>query len=352
MIASKDLLREVSEGNSPFVDMSNGAGGLVDTVKSMVKCCSILWAPKPRRSVRFTAAETVTIEVDLTWILLDTIAKPSVVAHGYQVRRLMNTMIDQYSSCPIIVGFEQFSPQAYLLGTEGERSGSKTVLLKSTALSRRTFPTVGTASRFVVESEEEAETLRESAVVGHERILVADTFARPRRLRDVGGPPRVLFASQPHDRANSLRIARDLEQVCRDRYSLTVRPHPRELDVDDFAAVAEIDEFSDLYDSIGSTALVVSRTSSVLDDAVKMGVPAIAVLTSGEDQRFFDGVDFGDGVLAVKSLGVELHKAVESALSASRSQIESNEVATRSRLNWQQFAKLVIDGTLNEENVR
>lgn len=92
-------------------------------------------------------------------------------------------------------------------------------------------------------------------------------------------PKRIVFATQPYGEKDNYKIISSLISVVEPSYQLVIRKHPRDnLDYKVMFPNIEYDLIVDSVESIACSGLVISKTSTILQDCYNLGVPYVAVL--------------------------------------------------------------------------
>lgn len=90
---------------------------------------------------------------------------------------------------------------------------------------------------------------------------------------------RILFATQPYGIADNFKIINILLSILDPTYNLVVRRHPRDFsDYQSFSHRIYYDDIDSHIDSIVNSGLVVSKTSTILNECYNLNIPYISVL--------------------------------------------------------------------------
>ena len=90
---------------------------------------------------------------------------------------------------------------------------------------------------------------------------------------------RILFATQPYGVEDNYKIISCLLEITTSDHQVVIRRHPRDtIDYKVRFPTVEYDNITDAIESIACSGIVLSKTSTILQDCYNLGVPYVAVL--------------------------------------------------------------------------
>ncbi len=92
-------------------------------------------------------------------------------------------------------------------------------------------------------------------------------------------PKRIMFATQPYGEEDNYKIIRNLLRLAGNSSQIVIRRHPRDkIDYQIKYPEVAYDDIADAIESIACSRLVVSKTSTILQDCYNLNVPYLSVL--------------------------------------------------------------------------
>lgn len=199
------------------------------------------------------------------------------------------------SGMTLAVGFELFSPQGLQEFEALDASGVHHEVIQFFSLETLPLPYFPAAHRFHADSPEGARVLQ---AVGDERAGCIRFSGSPYVTKQMDQRPArqsgrrvAYFMTQPYGHPETSTLLAALAQGCEQHgWTMRVRLHPRDrLEFYDVTAQGIIGERlagGDMEQAFGEADLIISRTSSVLGEAIARGVPVVACLVSDSDLEF------------------------------------------------------------------
>lgn len=213
--------------------------------------------------------------------------------HLYRVRRAIKAT--RPSS---LISGESISPYIFSHGKLARENGLRSIRIQQVGVSADDFVSVGDIDHLILEDTDLANALK------NQFPLISDAFEylghqnysqdlSPRKLNDPIGeqPFRITYFTQPLDEAGNISIARALIDVFKDRLEkneleFNIKLHPRDTaDYQNLEFIRLIRSQESATEALEKTDFVISRSSSVLMDALAMGIPFIGVRLSSIDRN-------------------------------------------------------------------
>ena len=250
----------------------------------------------------------------------------------------------------VVLGSEQFGRQAYLERSATRALGLRHLSVQIVSAPDTVFPDFPLSDMFFASSPAAAEYL--SSKNASQRVRFAGTlFGGARDKGAVSTKPRLAFLTQPYEADVTSDILFALHEVCRaNGWEMVIRLHPRDYPSRYPQGIRTLLEEQGPVESLdrilSSSSVIVSRTSSVIEEAISRGIPAVACLLSDYDRthgRLFSS--WGDMASGVVCRTDEL---LDLLLGASESSLEELGRVQQSRSGFAGDASGLVDAILAE----
>lgn len=244
----------------------------------------------------------------LRGILVDAWVQPHLLAYRWCLKKILCSL-SLSSGGTTFVSFEQVSPQAIIENDVCKVLGLKTIGVKTTSIQSITHPIVSPFDMFLVNDQSEEVMYKDCSVLNKSAIhyIGSPKYSALIKMRSSRQEPSGIFvyATQPHESDSNQVIVSTLAQhAVASGKRLIIRPHPRdEGNYNSFlCSNVVLDSNTRLYELIAGADLLVSRTSTVLEEALYIGTPYLSCCLSEKDRSFCAAYLDPKSGLVVKSL--------------------------------------------------
>lgn len=234
------------------------------------------------------------VTYNLRDFFLDSCIQSQILMYEKQLT-LLNSRISSTKADDVqVYSFEQVSPQAYF-DHKVLRKAAQVTFVKSTLIQEIPMPCISWGDRFLVNDKSEL-ALKRCSYLNSCSILYSGSpkYSAIYNLKKNTASKlgSILFATQPHEGEVNQAIIDTLVKVGKELGFVTiVRKHPRDMN-EYFLTESEhliFNTETELYRQLAKSDLVVSRTSTILEECIYIGVPYISCLFSSKDKAYSAG---------------------------------------------------------------
>jgi hypothetical protein len=289
-LSSTGLLNSIMELGYSVLSPHSGMRGLVNSVLSFV--CSYAKMITLGFYLRGKEFSYKGVRYSLRDFFLDSCIQPQILMYEKQLVPV-KCQISKVNSSQVF-SFEQVSPQAYfdhkVLGEVAQVS-----FIKSTLIQEIQMPCISWGERFLVNDKSEL-ALKDCSFLNSGSILYSGSpkYSAIYNLKKNNASKlgSVLFATQPHESEVNQMIIETLVNAGKKLGFVTVvRKHPR--DMKEYSLTENqhlvFSTEAELYHQLAKSDLVVSRTSTILEECIYIGVPYLSCLFSSKDRAYSAG---------------------------------------------------------------
>ncbi len=286
-LSSAGLLAQLKKSGYKVISPYAGFSGLLLSVASLFK--AYYWITLIQVNAMKGAFTFQGVDYRLKDIMTDAAIQPQVFIYKALIARLSRSLESGVRSR--VFSFEQVSPQAYLDNRVLDEI-TDLFFVKSTLIQTINIPCICWGRRFLVNNKNELDlgdcsylngdsviyngSPKYSAILGLKKSL-------PKSVK------QVLFATQPHEPdVNRLIIDTLVKAGAQLGFVTIVRKHPRDKEHYQYSHSQQLifDCSIDLYQQLANADLVISRTSTILEECIYIGVPYLSCIFSEKDRAY------------------------------------------------------------------
>lgn len=284
-LASSRLTTKLQESDYQIFSPYSGLNGLLLAFTSLLRSYYELFKVSRIKSEFVYNG----VSYQLRNILIDGAIQPQVYIYEKLVSLLALKISERGGGR--VFSFEQVSPQAYFDHKELDGVSSLS-FIKSTLIQEIHMPCISWGRHFLVNDSSEL-SLQNYSVLNNQSITYSGspkyTAILDLKKDTQKHMKQVLFATQPHEPEVNRSIVQALiEQGKKQSFEVVVRKHPRDREAYQFDAGLGVvfDSNSSLYQQLADSDLVISRTSTILEECIYIGVPYLSCLFSEKDRSY------------------------------------------------------------------
>lgn len=314
-LSSTGLLNEIRMSGYKYLSPHVGCSGLLNTIFSLFLSYCNVAKFMFFDSIGFFHIANGRISIRIKDIALDSFIQPQVLLYKKQLfnfQKLLRKRLAQGN----VFSFEQVSPQAYLDNLLLSEH-SDLYFLKSTLIQNVSIPCICWGECFYVNDEAELSLkdytyLNKSAVTYNGSPKYSALYGIKAKYSPQLG--KIVFATQPHEASINQNIIDVLIRMKDELgFKVIVRKHPRDEVIYKLGCGYDIlfDNNSDLYSQLADADIVVSRTSTILEECIYIGVPYISCLYSAKDRMYSAKYVSSNSNLVVTDVDTFISKLVD-----------------------------------------
>lgn len=292
MLSSNELLRQINKTNLNYTSLFDGPSAVLILFKSYIVCLFKLLTLCLNKKKIVIERKDYSLCIPYQSIAIDTYIQPALVSY----EKLLEKKIKSLDNKPErLISFEQVSPQAFIESKVANKLNIPSVGIKTTLIQPIAIPLIGPFDKFLVNTGVELDDAKANSVARDDHIKFEGNVKNTRlferfRSKKVTKLNCILYASQPHLIEDNLTIIDSLlDTVSGSNINIKIRPHPRDKTLYDKynnEPCITISYDEELASLILDSDLLISRTSTVLEESIYLGTPFISCCLSDKDRSY------------------------------------------------------------------